>query len=215
MALRYSDLMPVHIVAHPVVQDALAVLRLNTTNAAEFRRNAARLTMALAVEATKALPMQNTSVETVLGKAPAQRIDDEIVVVPVLRAGLSMLEPILTLLPTARVGYIGIERDEQTAIPSSYYSKLPDQIASAHILLVDPMLATGGSAVAALDLLSSLGVSHAVLLSIVATDQGIRVVENHHSRPTIYTAAVDPTLNEQKYIVPGLGDFGDRLYGTD
>jgi uracil phosphoribosyltransferase len=171
--------------------------------------------MALAVEATKALPLKNTSVETVLGKASAQRIDDEIVVVPILRAGLGMLEPILTLLPTARVGYIGLERDEQTAIASSYYSKLPDQIASAHTLLVDPMLATGGSAVAALDLLSGLGVSHAVLLSIVATDQGIRAVEEHHSQPTIYTAAVDPTLNEQKYIVPGLGDFGDRLYGTD
>jgi len=207
--------MPVHIVAHPVVQDALAVLRLNTTNAAEFRRNAARLTMALAVEATKMLPMQNISVETVLGKAPARRIDDEIVVVPVLRAGLSMLDPVLTLLPTARVGYIGLERDEQTALASSYYSKLPDQIAFARVLVVDPMVATGGSAVAALDLLGGLGVSHTVLLSIVATHQGIRAVEDHHPQTTIYTAAIDPTLNKQKYIVPGLGDFGDRLYGTD
>lgn len=207
--------MPVHIVAHPVVQDALAVLRLNTTNAAEFRRNAARLTMALAVEATKMLPMQNISVETVLGKAPARRIDDEIVVVPVLRAGLSMLDPVLTLLPTARVGYIGLERDEQTALASSYYSKLPDQIAFARVLVVDPMVATGGSAVAALDLLGGLGVSHTVLLSIVATDQGIRAVEDHHPQTTIYTAAIDPTLNKQNYIVPGLGDFGDRLYGTD
>ena len=207
--------MPVHIVAHPVVQDALAVLRLNTTNAAEFRTNAARLTMALAVEATKMLPMQNISVETVLGKAPARRIDDEIVVVPVLRAGLSMLDPVLTLLPTARVGYIGLERDEQTALASSYYSKLPDQIAFARVLVVDPMVATGGRAVAARVLLGGLGGSHTVLLSIVATDQGIRAVEDHHPQTTIYTAAIDPTLNKQKYIVPGLGDFGDRLYGTD
>ena len=191
------------------------MLRLNTTNAAEFRRTAARLTMALAVEATKMLPMQNISVETVRGKAPARRIDDEIVVVPVLRAGLSMLDPVLTLLPTPRVGYIGLERDEQTALASSYYSKLPDQIAFARVLVVDPMVATGGSAVAALDLLGGLGVSHTVLLSIVATDQGIRAVEDHHPQTTIYTAAIDPTLNKQKYIVPGLGDFGDRLYGTD
>ena len=207
--------MPAHVVDHPIVQEALAALRRPTTDAAAFRRNATRLTVALAVEATRLLPTHEVIVETPLGRAPARLVDGEIVIVPVLRAGLSMLDPLLELLPGARVGYIGLERDEHTAVASSYYTKLPDQVGTAHVLVVDPMLATGGSAVAALDLLARVGAPHTVLLSIVATATGIASVESTHPGTAIFTAAVDPTLNAQKFIVPGLGDFGDRLYGTD
>ena len=204
-----------HIVDHPVAQDALATLRRTTTDAAEFRRHAGRVTVALAVAATRDLPTRDVTVQTPLGQAPAQALSGEIVIVPVLRAGLSMLDPLLDLLPTARVGYIGLERDERTSVASSYYTKLPEQIGAASVLLVDPMLATGGSAIAALDLLTRVGVSHTVLLSIVATVSGIEAVERKHPDTMIYTAAVDPTLNERNFIVPGLGDFGDRLNGTD
>ena len=207
--------MPTHIVDHPIAQDALATLRRPSTDAAAFRRSAGRLTFALAAAATRDLPTRALTVETPLGLAPARVIDGEIVVVPVLRAGLGMLDPLLDLLPTARVEYIGLERDERTATASSYYTKLPEQIGSARVLLVDPMLATGGSAIAALDVLTRVGAPHTVLLSIVATASGIAAVAATHPRTTIYTAAVDPTLNAQKFIVPGLGDFGDRLYGTD
>ena len=213
--VRYSGAMPVHVVTHPIVQDALTTLRRTATDAAEFRRQAARLTTALAVEATRALPTRDATVDTPLGQAAAQLVDGEIVVVPVLRAGLSMLDAILDLLPSARVGYVRLQRDEQTAVASTYYTKLPEQIAGARVLLVDPMLATGGSAVAALDLLSDAGVRDTQLLCIVATTEGVAAVDAAHPRTAIYTASVDPTLNGQKFIVPGLGDFGDRLYGTD
>ena len=207
--------MPVHVVDHPIAQDALAALRRSTTAAREFRRNAARLTTTLAVEATRTLRTRNAEVETPLGQASARLVHGEIVIVPILRAGLSMLDPLLSLLPSARVGYIGLQRDERTAVASSYYRKLPKQVADARVLLVDPMLATGGSAINALDLLKGVGATETALLCMVATAEGLSAVEAKHPRTAIYTAAVDPILNGQKFIVPGLGDFGDRLYGTD
>jgi uracil phosphoribosyltransferase len=136
------------------------------------------------------------------------------VVVPVLRAGLGMLDAVLELVPDARVGHIGLQRDEMTAVASRYYSKLPANLDAAYVMMIDPMLATGGSAVAALDLLRDAGARSIRIICIVAAPEGIALVEHHHPDVAIYTPAVDRGLNEQMYIVPGLGDFGDRLYGT-
>jgi uracil phosphoribosyltransferase len=138
----------------------------------------------------------------------------EVVVVPVLRAGLGMLDAVLALVPSARVGYIGLQRDETTAVASQYYSKLPDRLDSAYVLMIDPMLATGGSASAALELLRRAGARRVRIVCIVAAPEGVAVVERDHPDVVVYTPVVDSHLNAQKYIVPGLGDFGDRLYGT-
>jgi uracil phosphoribosyltransferase len=138
----------------------------------------------------------------------------EVVVVPVLRAGLGMLDAVLELVPSARVGYIGLQRDERTAVASQYYSKLPDRLDSAYVLMIDPMLATGGSASAALELLRRAGARRVRIVCIVAAPEGVAVVERDHPDVVVYTPVVDSHLNAQKYIVPGLGDFGDRLYGT-
>jgi uracil phosphoribosyltransferase len=137
-----------------------------------------------------------------------------VVVVPVLRAGLGMLDSVLELLPRARVGHIGLQRNEETAVATKYYAKFPDGLGRARVLMIDPMLATGGSAVFALDLLRDLGATEVRLLCIVAAPEGIAEVERHHPGVHIYTPAVDEGLNARKFIVPGLGDFGDRLYGT-
>ncbi len=138
----------------------------------------------------------------------------DVVVVPVLRAGLGMLDAVLELLPAARVGHIGLQRDEATAIASKYYSKLPADLAKSWVLMIDPMLATGGSAVAAIDLLKAAGAKTIAMICIVAAPEGVRLVEQHHPDVAVYTPVVDKHLDTHKYIVPGLGDFGDRLYGT-
>ncbi len=149
-----------------------------------------------------------------LGPARGRRITGDVVVVPVLRAGLGMLDAILELIPTARVGHIGLQRDELTAVASRYYSKLPKDLHDSFVLMIDPMLATGGSAVVALDMLREVGARDARMICIVAAPEGIALVERHHPDVHIYTPVVDTGLNDHKFIVPGLGDFGDRLYGT-
>ena len=170
--------------------------------------------MLLAAEAMREVPSTEVTVETPLGPSPGRRVGSDIVVVPVLRAGLGMLDAVLELMPGARVGHIGLQRDEMTAVASRYYSKLPARLASSYVLMIDPMLATGGSAVAALDLLKEAGATRIFVVCIVAAPEGIALVDRHHPEVSIYTPAVDEGLNSQKYIVPGLGDFGDRLYGT-
>jgi uracil phosphoribosyltransferase len=206
--------MPLHIVSHPLVHDALAQLRDKQTPADAFRRIATRISVLLAAEALRDVPTATSTVVTPLGPAEARRVASDVVVVPVLRAGLGMLDAVLELVPTARVGYIGLQRDERTAIASRYYSKLPQGLTDSYVLMIDPMLATGGSASAALDLLREDGASRVRILCIVAAPEGVAVVERDHSDVAIYTPVVDSHLNAQKYIVPGLGDFGDRLYGT-
>ena len=206
--------MPLHIVSHPLVHDALAQLRDKQTPADAFRRIATRISVLLAADALRDVPTATSTVVTPLGPAEARRVASDVVVVPVLRAGLGMLDAVLELVPTARVGYIGLQRDERTAIASRYYSKLPQGLADSYVLMIDPMLATGGSASAALDLLRQAGASRVRILCIVAAPEGVAVVERDHPDVSIYTPAVDSHLNAQKYIVPGLGDFGDRLYGT-
>jgi uracil phosphoribosyltransferase len=205
---------PLHLVQHPLVHDALATLRDLSTPPELFRRMAVRISLLLAAEATRDVPSAELSVETPLGPAPARRITRDVVVVPVLRAGLGMLDAILELIPTARVGHIGLQRDELTAVASQYYSKLPADLSGSFVLMIDPMLATGGSAVAALDLLRAAGAHDVRMICIVAAPEGIALVELHHPDVRIFTPVVDRGLNTHKFIVPGLGDFGDRLYGT-
>ncbi len=175
---------------------------------------AVRISLLLAAEATRDVPAADVIVETPLGPAQGRRITRDVVVVPVLRAGLGMLDAILELIPTARVGHIGLQRDELTAVASQYYSKLPADLSRSFVLMIDPMLATGGSAVAALDLLRSSGAHDVRMICIVAAPEGIETVERHHPDVRIFTPVVDTGLNSHKFIVPGLGDFGDRLYGT-
>jgi uracil phosphoribosyltransferase len=210
----YSEPVPVHIVNHPLVHDALVSLRDKTTAPDQFRRAATRISVLLAAEALNDVPSRDVTVETPLGPAPGRRIGSEVVVVPVLRAGLGMLDAVLELVPGARVGHIGLQRDEMTAVASQYYSKLPSRLDESYVLMIDPMLATGGSAVAALDLLQKAGARVIRMICIVAAPEGVALVERHHPDVAIYTPVIDEKLNDHKYIVPGLGDFGDRLYGT-
>jgi uracil phosphoribosyltransferase len=202
---------PLHIVQHPLVHDALATLRDGSTSRELFRRMAFRISLLLAAEATRDVPCHTITVDTPLGPADGQRLTKVVVVVPVLRAGLGMLEAVLALIPTARVGHIGLQRDELTAVASQYYSKLPASLDSSFVLMIDPMLATGGSAIAALDLLRHAGARDVHLICIVAAPEGVALVERHHPDVHIFTPVVDQGLNAQKFIVPGLGDFGDRL----
>ena len=206
--------MPVHIVDHPLVHDALVQLRDKETPPEHFRRAATRISVLLAAEALRDAPHTAVTVQTPIGPAPGRRLKPDIVVVPVLRAGLGMLDAVLELVPDARVGHIGLQRDELTAVASRYYSKLPTRLDNSYVLMIDPMLATGGSAVEALTLLQEAGAVHVRIVCIVAAPEGIAMVEQHHPDVMIFTPVVDERLNEHKYIVPGLGDFGDRLYGT-
>jgi uracil phosphoribosyltransferase len=205
---------PVHLVDHPLVQDALVTLRDAATPPELFRRMAVRISLLLAAEATKDLPASQVSVTTPLARADGRRVSADVVVVPVLRAGLGMLDAVLELIPMARVGHIGLQRDEITAVASQYYAKLPRELEQSVVLMIDPMLATGGSAVAALDLLGRAGARDIRMICIVAAPEGVSLVERRHPGVRIYTPAIDRELNEHKFIVPGLGDFGDRLYGT-
>jgi uracil phosphoribosyltransferase len=212
--LGYDPSVPVHLVDHPLVHDALMELRDVRTAPPAFRRAANRISVLLAAEALKDVPARQHTVETPLGPADGSIVAGDVVVVPVLRAGLGMLDAVLELLPAARVGHIGLQRDEATAIASKYYTKLPRDLGESFVLMIDPMLATGGSAVAAIDLLKAAGARTLRIICIVAAPEGVALVEQHHPEVAIYTPVIDRELNPHKYIVPGLGDFGDRLYGT-
>ncbi len=204
----------VHFVGHPIAQDALTALRRRDTPPAAFRRLAYRLSLIVILEATRDLRLGRTAVDTPLEPAEGASLDADVVVVSVLRAGLGMLDAALELLPQARVGHIGLERDEHTAAASRYYSKLPAISATTTVLLVDPMLATGGSAVLAAGLAAAAGASDLRLLCLVAAPEGLAAFSAAWPNVSVYTPAVDRGLNARKFILPGLGDFGDRLYGT-
>jgi uracil phosphoribosyltransferase len=206
--------MPLHLVRHPLVEDALAGLRDRSTPCDEFRRLARRVSLLLAAEATRDLALGDVPVETPLERTLGHKLASRVVAVPVLRAGLGMLDAFLELVPQAQVGYFGLERNEQTAVARRYYEKVPRELSSALVFLLDPMLATGGSAVMAVDGLMGLGARQVRLLSIVAAPEGVEHLSQHVPDAIIYTAALDRQLNDRKYILPGLGDFGDRLFGT-
>ena len=205
--------MPLTVSKHPLVADCLVGLRDRTTEPEEFRELARKLITLLVYEATADLPVRHGTVQTPLKEAAATFVEREVVAIPVLRAGLGLLGPVLELLPRVSVGYIGLERDEETAVARIYYNKLP-RLAGKVPLLLDPMLATGGSAAQALDLIKEAGGRDTRMLCVVAAPEGVKVVEERHPEVHIYTAALDEGLNDKAYIVPGLGDFGDRLFGT-
>lgn len=210
----YSEPVPVHLVSHPIVQDTLLSLRDAGTDPDTFRRLANRISVLLVSEALASLPTRPDVVRTPLGDAGGRRLAQNVVVVPVLRAGLGMLDAVLELVPGARVGHIGLQRDEATAIASQYYAKFPPDLPESRVLVIDPMLATGGSAVAALDRLKAAGATRIQMVCIVAAPEGVALVGARHPDVDIFTPVIDERLNDRKFIVPGLGDFGDRLYGT-
>ncbi len=206
--------MPLYVLPHPIALDALAELRSKDTPPAVFRVAAHRLSTVVVTEALRDLAATPTAIETPLCPATVPRLRDDVVLVPVLRAGLGMLDAALALVPRARVGHIGLMRDEETARPSRYYAKLPEDLQDSAVVLIDPMLATGGSAAAAIDFLKAAGARNLRLICLVAAPEGIAALERAHPDVAIYTPVVDDHLNDRKFIVPGLGDFGDRLFGT-
>jgi uracil phosphoribosyltransferase len=203
----------VHVVRHAVVATALAVLRDRSSSSLEFRSSVRTIARALAYEATRELPLEAFDVETPIATTTGYRLSGRIVVAPILRAGLGMLDAFLDVIPTASTGFIGLKRDESTLLPREYYRNLPPTD-GAHFFLLDPMLATGGSVRAALDAIGGERLASCTLLSIIAAPEGLAAVGAAHPDVTIYVSAVDERLNDCGFIVPGLGDAGDRLCGT-
>jgi uracil phosphoribosyltransferase len=205
--------MSLHVLTHPLAQHVLTHLRDKTTKPVLFRTLSYQISLLLALEATRDLATTDKEIETPLEKMTAKVLAKPLVVVPILRAGLGMLQPFHDIFPDVSVGYVGLERDHETAIARSYYCKLPP-LAGARVLVVDPMLATGGSAAQALALVKAQGATDVGFVCIVASPEGVAAVEKAHPEIPIHAGAVDRQLNARKYILPGLGDFGDRLYGT-
>ncbi|MBL9189100.1 MAG: uracil phosphoribosyltransferase [Opitutaceae bacterium] len=206
--------MPLRVLAHPLAAHILTHLRDKTTKPATFRTLSYQLSLLLAIEATREIETEAKAIETPLEPLTARVLAHQpLVVVPILRAGLGMVQPFTDIFPDVAVGYIGLERDHETAKARSYYCKLPP-LAGRHAFVVDPMLATGGSAVQALNIVKEKGAKDVRLVCIVSSPEGVAEVEKHHPGTLIHTAALDRGLNARKYILPGLGDFGDRLYGT-
>ncbi|MDZ7770313.1 MAG: uracil phosphoribosyltransferase [Woeseiaceae bacterium] len=201
-------------IRHPCIQHKLALIRDEATGHKKFRELATEITMFLCYEALKHVTVKKVSVQTPLAEAQCHMIAQDIVVVPILRAGVGMLEGILDLVPTARVGFVGMYRDEKTKQPVSYYQRLPKEAKNGLCIVIDPMLATGGSTAAAIGILKKAGAAQIVVVCIVTCPEGLKTVEDAHPDVEIYTASIDERLDDRKYIVPGLGDAGDRLFGT-
>jgi uracil phosphoribosyltransferase len=206
--------MDLHVVAHPLVEDVLGALRDQRTPSAEFRRLSHRVSLLVVAEATRDLPTEEAEVRTPLERTKVRRLARRVVAVPVLRAGLGMLDAFLELVPSAEVGYFGLERNEETAVARRYYEKVPKDLGDAVVYLLDPMLATGGSAAMAIEGLNGLGARQVRLLCVVAAPEGVAHLRKVLPEAEVFTAALDRELNEHKYILPGLDDFGDRLFGT-
>jgi uracil phosphoribosyltransferase len=204
----------VTVITHPLVQHNLTRLRDHRTGPQEFRRVLGEVAALMLYEATRSFAIKSTTVRTPLAPARGFQLRREVVLVPVLRAGLGMLDAILQLIPHARVGFIGLKREETTLRAMFYHKSLPPDLSQFEVILIDPMLATGGSAVAALDLLAELDARQVRLVNLVAAPEGIRQVRRHYPDLPIFTAAIDKRLNARGYILPGLGDAGDRLFGV-
>ena len=206
--------MQVNIIDHPLIQHKLTIMRKKETSSADFRKLLEEITMLMGYEATRDLPLEDVEIETPIQKTVGKRLTrKKIAIVPVLRAGFGMVQGLLDLIPSARIGVIGLYRDPETLKPVEYYCKLPN-IENRSFIIVDPMLATGGSSVAAIQMLKDRGVKDIRLMCLVAAPEGVDTVNKAHPDVKIYTAAVDECLNEHGYIVPGLGDAGDRIFGT-
>ena len=204
----------VTVIAHPLVQQNLARLRDERTAPQEFRRVLGEVAALMVYEATRDFAVRTVSVRTPLAVTRGSQLKREVLLVPVLRAGLGMLDPILQLIPHARVGFIGLKREEKTLQAITYHKSLPDDLRAFEIILMDPMLATGGSAVSAMDLMAERGGRHVRMVNLLAAPEGIRHLHRHYPALPIFTAAIDRRLNERGFIVPGLGDAGDRMWGV-
>ena len=200
---------------HPLIQHKLSIMREKDTSVKEFRELVSEVATLMCYEATRDLPLEEVEIETPVATAKVRRISGKkLAVVPILRAGLGMVDGMLTLVPNAKVGHIGLYRDPDTLLPVKYYCKMPKDIAERDVIIVDPMLATGGSETAAISFMKEYGCKHIKLMSIIGAPEGINKVQEEHPDVDIYVAAQDSHLNEHGYIVPGLGDAGDRIFGT-
>ncbi len=205
----------VHVFDHPLIQHKLAILRSKDTPVKEFRELVNEIAGLMCYEATRNLPTQEVLVETPVATARCRRLaGKKLAIVPILRAGLGMVDSMVALIPSAKIGHIGLYRDPETHQPVEYYCKLPEDIENRVTFLVDPMLATGGSAVAAIDFLKKRGCKTIVMMNIIGCPEGVKAVQEAHPDVEIYMAALDEKLNSHAYIVPGLGDAGDRIFGT-
>lgn len=200
---------------HPLIKHKLSILRMKQTGTKQFKEIVTELSMLMGYEVTRDLQLEEMTIETPICKTTGYSLaGKKIALVPILRAGLGMVDGMLSLLPAAKVGHIGLYRDPETYEPVEYYCKLPSDIEKREVIVLDPMLATGGSAAAAIDFLKKRGAKHIKLVNIIAAPEGVEYVKSHHPDVDIFVASVDEKLNENKYIVPGLGDAGDRLFGT-
>ncbi|MBQ1877565.1 MAG: uracil phosphoribosyltransferase [Erysipelotrichaceae bacterium] len=203
-----------HVLNHPLITHKLTTMRKIETGTKDFRQYLDEIASLMAYEITKDLPLRPINIETPMGKTVGYEMAQDVVLVPILRAGLGMVDGIQNMIPTAKVGHIGLYRDEETLEPHQYYAKFPKNIANSIVLILDPMLATGGSAKAAIDMVKKTGATNIKLINLVGVQEGIDVIEKAHPDVDIYLAAKDEKLNEIGYIVPGLGDAGDRIFGT-
>lgn len=205
----------VHILNHPLIQHKITMMRMKETTTKDFRELANEISLLMAYEVTRELPLEDIEIETPICKTVAKQVAGRSIgVVPILRAGLGMVDGILTLVPNAKIGHIGLYRDPKTHLPVEYYCKLPVDAEERTIIVVDPMLATGGSAVAAIQFLKDRGCKDIKLMNLLAAPEGVKTVTDAHPDVDVYIAALDEKLNDHAYIVPGLGDAGDRLFGT-
>ena len=209
------DMEKVHILDHPLLQHKLSILRDENTGVKDFRQVVSEIATLMCYEATRDLPLEEVEIKTPITTAKFKMIaGKKLAIVPVLRAGLGMVDGILTLIPSVKVGHIGLYRDPDTLEPVEYYCKMPNDIAERDVIILDPMLATGGSASAAIQFIKNYEVKHIKLMNIIAAPEGIERVHHDHPDVDIYCAALDEKLNDHGYIVPGLGDAGDRIFGT-
>ena len=205
----------VHVLDHPLIQHKLSILRSKDTGVKEFRELVSEIAGLMCYEATRNLPLIDVDVETPVATAHCKKLaGKKLAIVPVLRAGLGMVDSMVDLIPSAKIGHIGLYRDPETHKPVEYYCKLPEDIANRQVFVVDPMLATGGSAVAAIDFLKKHGCKNIIMMNIIGCPEGVAAVQKAHPDVEMYLAAVDEKLNEHAYIIPGLGDAGDRIFGT-
>ena len=205
----------VHVLEHPLIQHKLAILRNKNTSVKEFRELVSEIAGLMCYEATRNLPTEEVKVETPLTTATCRMLaGKKLAIVPILRAGLGMVDSIVDLIPSAKIGHIGLYRDPETHKPVEYYCKLPDDIENRQVFVVDPMLATGGSAVAAISFLKEHGCKNIIMMNIIGCPQGVEAVQKAHPDVEMYLAGMDEKLNENAYILPGLGDAGDRIFGT-
>ena len=204
----------VHIMNHPLIIHKISMLRDKNTSVKDFRELAYEIALLMGYEATRDLELTEKSVETPLVTTTGKYIDKQVALVPILRAGLGMVEALMSVIPAAKIGHIGLYRDHETLEPVEYYCKLPPDIAERQVLVLDPMLATGGSSAAAIDFIKKRGAQRIKLVCIIASPEGVEAVKNAHPDVEIFCGTVDEKLNENGYIVPGLGDAGDRLFGT-